>query len=425
METKIKYQFPLRLLKSNRNLRNLWVGETVSYFGDNFYDIAIMWFVFSKTGSGMQTGLVLVSSFLPQVVVGPFLGVLADRWNRKRMMQAASAIQALLTGVLTLLMILHSVAMWEIYGITILLSIVQLAYGPARAGIFPDLLDRDELMIGNALFNTSTQIARLVGSTAGGTVIAFTGPSTAIAFNALTFVVSTLFMQWVAYVPSSVPTRREHRASIFRDMQGGWRWLWGKKVLLILIAIGTVSNIALGPTNVLAPMLIRNVMHGNAAALGVFDACIGLGILVGGLVLGSVSAKRVGILFACGIGLQGVAMALVATASSILVAYVGNFVLGLAVVAANLPTSTLFQLLVPGEMRGRVGSISGMLSSVAIPITYGGIGIFGDAFGARWSYGFGALLLGCCMLAGVWVSSLRRLSITNSVTVPESTEVSV
>jgi DHA3 family macrolide efflux protein-like MFS transporter len=83
-----------------------------------------------------------------------------------------------------------------------------------------------------------------------------------------------------------------------------------------------ISNIALGPTNVLAPMLIRKVIHANAAALGVFDASIGLGILVAGLLLGFISAKKVGILFACGIGLQGLAMAIVATAQSLLVAYV-------------------------------------------------------------------------------------------------------
>lgn len=165
--TNIKYQFPFRMLKSNRNVRNLWVGETVSYFGDNFYDIVIMWFVFAKTGSGLQTGLILVSAFLPQVIVGPFLGVLADRWNRKRMMQAASVIQAVLTSILMILMLLHSVEMWEIYGLTILLSVVQLAYSPARAGMFPDLLGGDELMSGNALFNTSQQIARLVGFDSG------------------------------------------------------------------------------------------------------------------------------------------------------------------------------------------------------------------------------------------------------------------
>lgn len=416
---KINYQLPFLLLKANRNMRNLWLGETISDFGDTFYDIAVMWFVFQKTGSGLQTGLVLVSVFLPQVVVGPFLGVMADRWNRKRMMLAASVMQALLTAILLVLMIFQRVQMWQIYAITILLSVVQLAYRPARAGMFPDLLERSELMSGNALFNTSSQIARLIGSTAGGTLIAFAGSAVAIGFDALTFVTSALFIQRIWYAPPVVATTSGHKTSIFKDIRGAWEWLFRHKVLLTLIGIGTISNIALGPTNVLAPMLIRDVMHRNAAALGVFDASIGLGILVGGLLLGSVSAKNVGILFSGGIGLQGLAMGIVATAHSILIAYSGIFLLGMAVIAVNLPTNTLFQTLVPADMRGRVGSISGMISSVAMPITYGGIGILGDIVGARWSYGFGALLLGCCMLAGLSVASLRRLSITDEVSVPE------
>lgn len=269
------------------------------------------------------------------------------------MMVAASAIQALLTGILSILMMLHLVTMWEIYGITILLSVVQLAYSPARAGMFPDLLDRDQLMSANAMFNTSRQIARLVGSTSGGALIALTGSSAAIAFYALIFIVSAVFIQWVAYVPAIVTSIREHKASILHDIRGGWNWLWGHKALLILIIIGTISNVALGPSNVLAPMLIRSVMHAGATALGVFDASIGLGIIVGGLVLGSVSAKRVGILFA------------------------------------------------------------------------GGIGIFGDVFGARWSYGLGALLSGSCMLTDVSISSLRRLSIGESVVEIDSPSVRV
>lgn len=370
-----------------------------------------MWYVFAKTGSGLQTGLVLVSAFLPQVIVGPFLGVLADRWDRRRMMQWASVLQAMLTGLLAALMWVHTVYTWEIYAVTTLLSVLQLTYVPARAGMFPDLLDEGQLMSGNALFSTSQQIARLVGSTAGGTLIAFAGADTAIAFDALTFVVSALFIQRVQYTSARTDMHIDQRSSIFVDLQAGWRWLWDKKVLLILIIISTLSNIALGPSNVLAPMFIRQAMHANVAALGIFDACIGLGIVVGGLVLGSVSTRRVGLLFTCGIGLQGIATALVSMSPTVLIAYVGNFILGLAVVATNLPTSSLFQTLVPSDMRGRVGSISAMLSTLSIPITYGGIGILGDAIGARWSYGFGAILLMCCMLAGVSVSSLRRLSV--------------
>lgn len=322
---KVNFQLPFRLLKANRNVRNLWLGETISDFGDTFYDIAVMWFVFQKTGSGLQTGLVLVSVFLPQVVVGPFLGVIADRWNRKRMMLAASIIQALLTAILLVLMIFQRVQMWQIYGITIFLSVVQLVYRPARAGMFPDLLEKRELMSANALFNTSSQIARLIGSTLGGALIAFAGSVTAIGFDALTFVTSALFIRRIWYAPPAVAATSGHKTSIFKDMRGAWEWLFRHKVLLILIGIGTISNIALGPSNVLAPMFIRDVMHRNAGALGVFDASVGLGILLGGLLLGSISAKKVGILFSGGIGLQGLALGIVATAHSILIAYAGNF----------------------------------------------------------------------------------------------------
>ena len=161
-------------------------------------------------------------------------------------------------------------------------------------------------------------------------------------------------------------------------------------------------------------MLIRRVMHAGAGALGVFDSSIGAGLLLGGLVMGAVPPRKVGLLFAFGIGLEGLAMGVVAVSHSLLLAYAGNFVLGLGVIVANLPTSTMFQALVPSELRGRVGSIAGMLSSVAIPITYGGVGILGDAVGARWSYGLGAILLAAGMAAGMLNGPLRRLSLAGA-----------
>lgn len=413
---------PFRLLRSNRNLRHLWLGETISYFGDNFYSIAIMWYVFQQTGSGLQTGLVLVSSFVPQVIAGPLLGTLSDRWNRKAMMRSASMIQALLTGLLATLVYVRAIDMPLIYGITIALSVVELAYSPARAGMFPDLVEAPDLMAGNALFSTSQQVARIVGSTLGGTFVALAGVSAAVGFDAITFLASAAYLQRVMHAPAIEPEPEGRRPSVLVDMRGGWAWLWEHKALLVLIGIATISNIALGPTNVLAPMLIRRVMHAGAGALGLFDSSIGFGLLVGGLVMGAVSPRKVGLLFAFGIGLEGLAMGIVAASPSLLLAYAGNFVLGLAVIVANLPSATLFQTLVPSALRGRIGSIAGMLSSVAIPITYGGVGILGDAVGARWSYGLGAILLAAGMAAGMSTSSLRTLSLDGVQPVGRVTE---
>jgi MFS transporter, DHA3 family, macrolide efflux protein len=401
----------IRLLRNNANIRNLWLGETISNFGDFFYDVAIMWIVFVKTGSATQTGLLLVASFLPQMLVGPFMGTLADRVNKQRLMMGASLCQGILTGTLVLLIPFGWLRIWEIYVITVLLSIAQLCYAPARGGIFPDLVPKDELVTANSLFTSSQQLARIIGSVSGGTVMALIGPAPGIGLDALSFFLVGFFIRRLSCVSDGRDTPSSDRFSLLRDMKQGWLWLARQPVLLVLIGLGTVSNIALGPTNVLPPMFIKQALHGNAVALGGFDAAIGAGIFVGAIVLGTLSPKRIGLFFITGIGLQGIAMGVVGFAPSITVACFGNFVLGIAVILASLPMSTMFQVLVPREVRGRVSSISSMMFTLSIPITYGGIGVLGDVIGARLCYGLGAALFAVCIVVGLAVPKLRHLTV--------------
>ncbi len=405
---KAVFRFPFRLLRMNRDVRYLWIGETTSHFGDMFYDVAIMWYVFARTGSGLDTGLVLIAAFVPQVMVGPILGVLADRMDRKLLMQVASGVQALLTGALALLVFTHRIALWEIYAVTVLMSVVALAYSPARAGLFPELVRAEDLLSGNAMFTVSLQVARVVGSTAGGTLVALAGAPLAIAFDALTFVVSAALLAPVRARP--VETASEPESAVARDLQAAWQWLRRQKALLVLIIIGALSNIALGPSNVLSPMLVRDVLHAGAPALGIFDASIGMGVVVGGLVIGSLPSDRVGTMFLAGIGLEGLALSIISMAHAVFIAYAGNFVLGLGVVAANLPTTTLFQTLVPDSMRGRIAGLGGMLGTVTIPLSYGGVGILGDTIGARGCFAMAAGLMGSCVSLGLATRDIRHLS---------------
>ena len=405
---KAGFRFPFQLLQRNRQVRYLWIGETTSYFGDMFYDVAIMWYVFSRTGSGLDTGLVLIAAFVPQVAIGPLLGVLADRVDRKRLMQVASGVQALLTGALALFVFAHQIALWEIYLVTVLMSVVDLAYSPARAGLFPDLVGSEDLFSGNAMFTVSRQIARVVGSTAGGALVALAGAPLAIAFDALTFVVSVVLLMPVK--ASSAERASDSGASVARDLQVAWQWLRKHTALLVLIIIGALSNIAIGPSNVLPPMLIRDALHAGAQALGFFDASIGLGVIVGGLVLGSLPSERVGRLFLAGLGLEGLALGIISMAHVVFVAYAGNFVLGLGLVAANLPTATLLQSMVPDSMRGRITGLGGMLNTVTIPLSYGGIGMLGDTIGARGCFAMAGGLMGGCVALGFATRDIRRLS---------------
>ncbi|MGZ4107166.1 MAG: MFS transporter, partial [Tumebacillaceae bacterium] len=98
-------------------------------------------------------------------------------------------------------------------------------------------------------------------------------------------------------------------------------------------------------------------------------------------------------------------------APNLAIACVGNFILGLAVILTALPMSTLFQLLTPKDKRGRVNSILSMGFNMAIPITYGGIGLLSGAIGSRNSYALGAALLFLCVFAGVLSAQVRSASL--------------
>lgn len=165
----------LKLVKENSDFRKLWIGLTSSYFGDSFYELAIVWFTFSITGSGMQVGFILVATFLPSVLIGPFLGVIVDRFNRKRLMQVAQMIQALSVGVLAASIALGFFHLWILYGLTIIQSTASALFLPAQNAIVPHLVKREQIIQANSFFTSSRQIATLFGAVLGGGIVAWTG----------------------------------------------------------------------------------------------------------------------------------------------------------------------------------------------------------------------------------------------------------
>ncbi|WP_028986525.1 MFS transporter [Thermicanus aegyptius] len=399
---------PILLLKQNRDFRNVWLGQTISYFGDLFYDLAMAWLVFDQTKSALQSGLVLIAGFLPEVLFGLFLGAFADRFNRKRMMQITDFVRALITGIFAVLIWTGSFDIWQIYVITVLMSINQVLFSAAKGAWIPVLVEENQLLTANSILATSMQMSRFVGMITGGVVVAWVGPAVSVLFNSLTFLLSALFVQFAKYIPYTQDSVTNQGNSLWGDVKEGIMWIVNQRFLFALILIGTISNIALGPTNVLPPMFIQKELHANADVLGMFDSAIALGLILGGFLTGTLSIKRIGLWFVVGLGMEGMGMILVSIAPWPLIAYAGNFLLGIGVMVASLPMGTLLQTLTPSHMRGRVNSFSSILFNMAIPFTYGGIGFLADSFGARALYAMGGLLLFLCGLIGMGISSMPK-----------------
>lgn len=409
----------LNIVTTNRNFRNLWFGLTVSYFGDAFYQLAIAWYVFSQTGSGLQVGLILVATFLPDVIIGPFLGVIVDRYNRKRIMQTAQSIQALAIGILALSIAFGFFELWLLYMITIIQAIASAIFRPAQNAWVPQLVDKERLITANSFFASSRQITNLFGALLGGPIVALVGASYAIGFNAVTFFVALIFIQLIndpshddaEYLTRDLAVPK----GMWPELREGFQWLANNRTLLWMLLLATVANMALGPINVLLPMLIQEVYHASATAFGIFDASLGFGILIGSSVVGILRPKRAGILFGISLAVQGLGMLLIAIAPNLPIVFIGGFILGLAMIAGILPISTALQLLIPSFLRGRVSSINNMISGFAIPLSYGFVGLFGDLFGPKPSFMLSFTLFIFCMGLTFLIPSLRNFNSGESI----------
>lgn len=406
------------LIVKNSELRKLWLGLTISYVGDTFYEIAIAWYIYSVTGSSLMVGLLLVAIFLPNVVFGLFLGVLVDRYARKKLMVISLVIQTIATALLVVAFVFNLFPLIALYTVTILLAIASAIFVPAQYSTIPDIVQKEDIISANSFFSSSQRIAQILGVVLGGTVIALLGVTFAIGINSITFLIALMFIMLLKNTFSPKKQRSQDEESIntmWSDIKEGFSWLKSNKILFNILMIATVSNIALGPINILPPMLIKTEFGLGPTSLGIFEAALGLGVLLGGISIGILKPNRVGLLFGLGLGLQGFGMLVVSFAPGLILAFTGNFIFGIGLAGTILPVSTAFQTLVPSYLRGRISSINNLLTGIVIPLTYAFIGLLGDIIGPQYCYLFGALLLGGCMLCGLFSSKVRTYSMNEEI----------
>ena len=186
----------------------LWSGQTASYFGDAFFNLAVMWVVWSETQSTLQTAIIQAVWHIPDIIFAPLAGVLADRWDRKAIMVTTNVAAASVVGAVVLLVVLVGhlppvvafVAIFKLNGLTTFMN-------PARASIMPSVVGRDLLTTAQGLFSTARETAALAGSATAGLVIAAAGAVWALAVDAASFLFVSLCIA-IARLPGRVRPNR-------------------------------------------------------------------------------------------------------------------------------------------------------------------------------------------------------------------------
>lgn len=333
--------------------RAIWLAELQSVLGDQLARVALSVLVFTRTNSAAWPALTYALTFLPDLVSGPLLGGLADRFPRRAVMVTCDVLRAALVAA----MAIPGVPLWVL---AVILVIVQLANAPfnsAQASVMPAVLLDDHYVVGQSLLKTTNQIGQLAGFAAGGLAITAFGASRGLAIDAVTFAISAVILRLGVRARPAAHASDGERVSTMARLAAGVGTIRRDPRLRSLVAAAWLAGFVIVPEGLAVPYAAE--IGDNSTAAGLLLAAHPAGIALGAILIGrfltpAVRLRIVGVLAVLAImPLLGfvfrpplpVAMALL--------------VLSGACAAYQVIASTTFMRLVPDAERGQAFGLAG------------------------------------------------------------------
>lgn len=353
--------------------------------------VAMSWLVYRLTGSAMMLGVVGFTSQIPIIFLSPIAGVLADRWERRRLLiiiQSLAMFQAILLAFVVLSGI---VQIWQIILFSLILGVVNAFDVPIRQSFVVEMVEHRE-DLGNAIALNSSMLnsAHLIGPSIAGLLVASVGEGICFMLNAVSYLAVI-----IALAAMRIPQRSNHHRISFHvmhELHQGFKYAYNfRPIRNILLLVAFVSLLGL-PYTVLMPVYAKEILHGDAHTFGFLMTAVGSGALLGTLwlasrknVLGLDNVMVIStVIFAAGI-------AAFAFSSIFIFSMVSLALAGFGAMTLLVSCNTVLQTILDEEMRGRVLSLLTMAFMGMVPIGSLGVGAMAGIIGPR-----NTLLISCC-----------------------------
>lgn len=287
----------VQLLRQNPDFARLWLAQVISLLGDWFNTIVLSALVAEySNGSGVAVSGFLLARLIPPLIVGPFGGVLVDRFNRKYLLIISDVMRALV--VLLMLFATGPDTLWLIYILTILQFALSAIFEPGRNAIMPSLLRQEDLVGANTLSSVTWSVMLAAGAIVGGLTAASFGVAFALVVDAISFLLSALLISAITVRPEYAHGEGAHHTATKQGFMDGLRYLRQRPGLAATLLVKLAQS--LGNVDALLITYATQLFivgKGGIISLSLMYAAFGLGAVMGPLVLnrfnnGSISAMR-------------------------------------------------------------------------------------------------------------------------------------
>lgn len=380
-----------------RKFFTIWTGQAVSLITSAVLQMAIILYITERTGSAMVLSIASLVGFLPYALLGPFIGVLVDRYNRKLIMVGADLIIAAAGAILAVVASYMELQVWMIMVVLFIRSISSAFHSPALSAITPLLVPEEQLTKCAGYSQALQSISYILSPMAAAILYSAWELNAIIALDVVGAVVASITLVFIK-IPELNIEQKDLGHNFIKEMKDGFLILKADKGLFALLLIGTLYMFVYMPINALYPLITMEYFRGTPISVSITEVAYASGMLVGGVLLGLLGGykKRV-ILITISIFMMGISLAVsgLLPRNGFVLFAVCCLAMGLSVPFYAGVQTSLFQEKIKPEFLGRVFSLTGSIISLAMPVGLILSGLLADKIGVNnWFLISGILIVG-------------------------------
>lgn len=383
----MEYLQPSNGVGNRLEMKNLFLysaGKIVSVFGSSIYHFAVGLYVLKVTGSALSFAITLILGIIPMILINPFAGVIADKFNKKTLVVSMDLLSGVLLVAVYLLSHLYGLTLLLIYSTTFLLTLCTTFFGVAMESAKPNIVSENKLMKINSISKIIDSVSLIMGPMLGGISFVLFDIRTFIIINSFGFILSGLSLMFIQFNLFNQPFKdgtKVEKIDFMKDIKDGYYYIMERKALKSLFIILISLNFFLGfSVTIPLPYIINNILELSTKQFGIIQGSFPVGMIFGALVVKKIT-ERVSysvllrnitfilsflmVIFGLPVMLEGFSFAshFYVVTYSILI-----FFFGAVVALIDIPISYFMQKEIPEEYRGRVLSIGMSIGKTMLPL---------------------------------------------------------
>ena len=364
----------------------LWFGDLISQIGGGLTSFGLGVYIYNKTGSAAQMALITLLGFLPTLVLSVPAGVLADMYDRRKLMMIGDGCSALGILYILLSMLKGDASFFQICIGVLISSVFSSLLEPSYRATVTDILSEEEFTKASGLVSISGSARYLVSPVIAGFLLGLYDIKLLLVLDICTFFVT---FTTTAFVKKSIVTPEKAKGESFvRSLSEGWNEVYSRKGVMQLIMISSLISMFIGVIQILSEPLILSFT--DAKTLGISETVCALGMLFTALLTGIFGIKKnQSRVLSVSLMMAGVFMILFSLTENVMIICTFGFLFFAMLPLANSCLDYLARTNIPNEMQGRVWGFIGFISQLGYIPAYALSGVLADGIGSAFDIGVG------------------------------------